>query len=267
MPLLSLFTLTVDCFQCRESTELRGHGESIDQLCWDPSNPELLATASGDRTVRLWDARAGKQLQSISTSGENINIAWSPCGRYIAVGNRENSLSFIDTRAMAGSEAKARVVKRKKFQYEVNEFAWTSNGSYLFISMTTSPDHGSVEVMKFSDAAGGIDMAESVASITAHLSNIFCLKFDPTGRLFATGGADAMVCLWDTEELACVRGIDRLENPVRALSFSGCGRFLASAAEDPFIDIVSTVFSIFAGCVPIFSCELLIIIINLFRLM
>ena len=37
--------------------ELKGHADSVDQLCWDPKHADLLATASGDKTVRLWDAR------------------------------------------------------------------------------------------------------------------------------------------------------------------------------------------------------------------
>ena len=67
--------------------ELKGHADSVDQLCWDPKHAELLATASGDRTVRLWDARSGKCSQQVELSGENINITFKPDGTRIAVGN------------------------------------------------------------------------------------------------------------------------------------------------------------------------------------
>ena len=31
----------------------KGHGDSVDQLTWHPTKPDLLATASGDKTVRV----------------------------------------------------------------------------------------------------------------------------------------------------------------------------------------------------------------------
>lgn len=33
------------------------HTGSVDQLRWHPLKPEVLVTASGDKTVRVWDAR------------------------------------------------------------------------------------------------------------------------------------------------------------------------------------------------------------------
>lgn len=42
--------------------------------------------------------RSHKCAAAISTKGENINIAWSPNGSTIAVGNKEDLVSFIDAR-------------------------------------------------------------------------------------------------------------------------------------------------------------------------
>jgi THO complex subunit 3 len=97
----------------------KGHTDLVDQLCWHPTNPDLLATASGDKTVRIYDCRSMKSIKTIDTpgsqhyltrfrqdsiltnnlfSGENINICWSADGKSIAVGNKDDLIAFIDTR-------------------------------------------------------------------------------------------------------------------------------------------------------------------------
>ena len=37
-----------------------------------------------------WDVRSGKCVMNVATKGENINIDWSPDGKTIAVGNKED---------------------------------------------------------------------------------------------------------------------------------------------------------------------------------
>ena len=71
----------------------------------------------------------------------------------------------------------------------------------------------------------------------AHPGNCICIEFDPTGSYFAVGSADALVSLWDVNELACLHTFSRLDWPVRTLSFSHDGKLLASASEDLFVDI------------------------------
>jgi THO complex subunit 3 len=55
----------------------------------------------------------------------------------------------------------------------------------------------------------------------------------------ATGSADALVSLWDLSEMLCINTFCELEWPVRTISFTHDGLFIASASEDKFVDIVS----------------------------
>ena len=43
----------------------------------------------------------------------------------------------------------------------------------------------------------------------AHSSNCICIKFDPSGQYFATGSADALMSLWDIDDLTCLRTFSR----------------------------------------------------------
>ncbi|KAM9513417.1 pre-mRNA 3' end processing protein pfs-2-like [Salvelinus alpinus] len=66
----------------------RGHGDSVDQLCWHPTNPDVFVTASGDKTIRIWDVRTAKCTATVNTKGEKLwevqcesptfTVAWHP---------------------------------------------------------------------------------------------------------------------------------------------------------------------------------------------
>lgn len=199
--------------------ELKGHADSVDQLCWDPMHADLLATASGDRTVRLWDARTGKCSQQVELSGENINITFKPDGTHIAVGNRDDELTIIDVR-------KFKAINKRKFPYEVNEIAWNTTGELFFL--TTGM--GTVDILAYPSLS-------TLHSLDAHTAGCYCIAIDPTGRYFAVGSADALVSLWDLSEMLCVCTFTKLEWPVRTISFNHDGKYIASASEDLFIDI------------------------------
>uniref|UniRef100_A0A8C5VNB7 Uncharacterized protein n=1 Tax=Microcebus murinus TaxID=30608 RepID=A0A8C5VNB7_MICMU len=75
---------------------------------------------------------------------------------------------------------------------------------------------GSVPGLQQDTRVSGAHYSElkPVQSINAHPCN-----FDPMGKYFAIGSADALVSLWDVDELVCVWCFSRLDWPVRMLSF------------------------------------------------
>ena len=165
------------------------------------------------------DVRSAKCVAAVATSGENINIAWSPDGKHVAVGNREDCITTLDVRTH-------RTVGSTKFDFEVNEFRWDRTGSLFFV--TTG--QGTVEVLSYPSW-------EARHTLAAHTAGCYCLALDPRGGQLAVGSADALVSVWALDELCCLRTVSRLEKPVRALSFSHDGRFLAAGSQDHFIDI------------------------------
>lgn len=99
----------------------------MDQLCWHQTNADLLSTASGDKSVRLWDTRVQKCIATINTKGENINITWSPNGNAIAVGNKEDLVTFIDARTH-------KIEAEEQFHFEVNEISWNNTSDLFFLT-------------------------------------------------------------------------------------------------------------------------------------
>ena len=193
--------------------------DGVDTLCWHPTHQDQLATASGDRSVRFWDVRSAKCVAAVATPGENLNVGWSPDGKHVAVGDRDDCITTLDVRTH-------RTVGSTKFAHEVNDFRWDRSGSLFFVTT----ELGTVEVLSYPSW-------EPRHTLAAHTSSCVCLALSPRGGELAVGGGDALVSLWSLDELCCVRTIARLDKPLRALSFSHDGRFLAAGSQDHFIDV------------------------------
>lgn len=56
-------------------------------------------------------------------------------------------------------------------------------------------------------------------------------------RYLATGGADALACLWDARDGICLRSYYRSDYPIRSLSFSHNSRYLSIAGDESGLDI------------------------------
>ncbi|ODM93044.1 THO complex subunit 3 [Orchesella cincta] len=214
------FDKTVCIFQMdrdklSKEVTFKGHTDSVDQLCWHAKHPDLLATASGDKTVRIWDARIQKTTEVFTTKGENINITWSPDGNFIAVGNKEDLITFIDIRA-------GKIRQEVPFKFEVNEITFNPN-SNLFL---TTNGQGCVLVYTFPEM-------KLVHQVQAHPANCICIEFHPSGKYFAVGSA----CRCGMPQNWLVSTFTNLDWPVRAISFNHDGSLLASASEDLTIDI------------------------------
>lgn len=51
----------------------------------------------------------------VQTSGGNLNMAWSPDGNYVVVGNKSDNVFVIDVRS-------GHQVAKRKFAYEVSHY-------------------------------------------------------------------------------------------------------------------------------------------------
>ncbi|GAC93408.1 hypothetical protein PHSY_000973 [Pseudozyma hubeiensis SY62] len=229
----------------RASTELRGHADSVDQLVWHPLQPDILATASADKTVKIWDTRiksdSSGAVTTISTPGSNINITYHPTGHYLAVGDKTDTVSIIDTRLAKithtvctrrptpPDDSTSTSTTLLNSHDEINELSFSSDGSLLLLSSGS----GSIHIHH-------TDRYDRIHSHPAHTANVFCLQPDPLSRFIATASSDSMISLWHATEYFSVKMITSLAFPARAIGFSFDGELLASGGEDPFISIDAT---------------------------
>ena len=71
----------------RELFPLRGHSASVSALAFSPDGRRL-ATASIDRTVKLWDMATGDEVLTLRGHTAGVGcLAWSPDGLRLASGS------------------------------------------------------------------------------------------------------------------------------------------------------------------------------------
>ncbi|KAJ2051273.1 hypothetical protein IW146_004229 [Coemansia sp. RSA 922] len=201
----------------KEGEELKELGNDIERLAWCPAlqHSQMLAAASYEKCVFLWDQRANSVSTKLDTSGLNSDICWSPSGKYFAVVNREEGLEIFD---MASPQSPVVVAELDEV---VCSIKWDVSESLLF--MTTL--RGSVEVYAWPSM-------EHLTMIPAHTAACNAIGIDPRSKLLATGGADATMGIWRTDDFSTVRTIDGYESPLLLVNFSSDGRFIASASDD-----------------------------------
>ena len=202
--------------------DLVGHKKNVMQLCWAPQQDSVLATASCDKTVRLWDVRVPKCVAVVDTRGENINVTFSRDGSKVVVGNKKDLISWIDVKMH-------KVVGEFACAVETNEFGYDLNGDVLL----ATTGKGSVDVYQGEVEDKSLQLA---TSLHAHAASCYSLSFSSTG-LFAVGSADGLVSVWSRAELICFHTVSRFKATVRTTGFSHDGLYLASGSEEGLIDV------------------------------
>jgi WD40 repeat protein len=122
--------------------EFRGHSGSINSLNYNQLNDSIFASASNDRSFRVWDTRKSKPMVHTERAKEEVMEAvFSPFGgsegeaekssTYLATSNfNEDEINFYDTRTW-------KVVKQIKYKTEITTYRWDPSGVGFFVADAT----------------------------------------------------------------------------------------------------------------------------------
>ncbi|CAJ0963606.1 unnamed protein product, partial [Mesorhabditis belari] len=212
-------------FRVHSNFQSTNHGDEVHSISFHPKLPNIVASASGNKSINLWDVRVTKAASTLNTKTGNLFCTWSPCGNYLAYTGKDDRVRILDTRTFTDLD----LVYSSKLQ--IWDVAFDSTGELLFVAAAT----GKINILKSQDL-------KLLQSRQAHSTGSNCMSFAMSrdGNQLACGASDALISLWNVDDMSCERCIGRFDWPVRSVSFTHDGRMLAGASEDHHIDIAWT---------------------------
>jgi glucose repression regulatory protein TUP1 len=95
-PLLTEYLQVWDIATRTIQHQFTGHEQDIYSLDF-ARNGRIIASGSGDRTVRLWDLELNKQVLHLTIDDGVTTVAISPDNRFVAAGSLDKSVRVWDT--------------------------------------------------------------------------------------------------------------------------------------------------------------------------
>ncbi|PZW24654.1 WD40 repeat protein [Thermosporothrix hazakensis] len=160
-----------------------GHSSRVTSLSWSPDN-KLLASASFDKSVILWDTATGQQARTYQKHTSRVlALCWSPDGRFVASADDEGTVHVWE----AASGELVYIYKGHTYR-SLHAVVWSPDGARI--------------------ASAGVDQQvhiwdpmeqKTLFKYQRHTDTVEAVAWSPDGTRLASAGKDQQLHVWQPE--------------------------------------------------------------------
>lgn len=201
--------------QVQKVSTLKGHTERATDVVFSPTS-NYLATASADKTARLWNSE-GSLLRTFEGHLDRLaRIAFHPSGKYLG------TASFDKTWRLWNVESGEELLLQEGHSRSVYGLSFHHDGSLV-------ASCGLDALVRVWDLRTG----RSILALEGHVKPVLGVSFSPNGYHLASGGEDNTCRIWDLRQRRSSYIIPAHSNLISQVKFEPQeGYFLATASYD-----------------------------------
>ncbi|XP_058742769.1 uncharacterized WD repeat-containing protein C17D11.16 isoform X1 [Vicia villosa] len=199
------------------------HTSSVLGLAWNKEFRNLLASASADKSVKIWDVVAGKCTLTMEHHTDKVQaVAWNHHRQHVLLsGSFDHTVTLKDVRNPSHSGCTWSVGA------DVESLAWDPHAENLF---AVSLEDGTIKCYDVRNAMSNATSEQSATfTLHAHDKSVTSLAYNMSApNLLATGSTDKTVKLWDlsNNQPSCVATKEPKAGSVFSISFAEDNPFL-----------------------------------------
>ena len=185
---------------------------------------QTIASASEDRTVRLWNVSTGESLRILhGHTGMVSSVTFSPDGQIVASGSADLTVRLWDVNT--GQCLKI----FSGHNHQVRSVAFSPDGQ----TIASASDDQTIRLWQ-------VSTGQVLRVLSGHTSPVWAIAFHPDGKTLASGSHDQTVRLWDINTGQCLKTLQGHNSMVWSVAFHPNGHILASGSGDPTVRLWDT---------------------------
>ena len=199
--------------QSKQIGIIQGHKQIVTSLALS-ANGKLLVSGSRDKTIKIWDARSGKEILTLTGHIGYVNsVAITPDSKTIITGSQDTTIKLWDIQT--GKEIR------------------TLRGhTSLVDSVALSPDGRAIASCSWDTTIRVWDLGSGQLrwEFIGHSARVLSFAISPDGRILVSGSLDTRIKVWDLQTGKAIRTLEGHWGWVKSLVISRDGKTLISAS-------------------------------------